>query len=335
VGPGDLHRIMAGLPRFDDPAVLVGTETSDDAGVYRLDDERAIVCTADFITPVTDDAYRFGQVAAANSISDVYAMGGRPLAALALCLFPKALEEETARAILAGGVDKAHEAGAPIVGGHTVRNDELLYGLSVTGVIHPQKILRNIGAKPGDALVLSKPLGTGLIINGRRKGLGSDEELDVALASMASLNRAASELAVRFDAHACTDITGFGLAGHALEMAQGSGVGVVVDAAQLPILPGAIARAREGVTTASTKSNRASAADRLRSDGPLPAELDQIVHDPQTSGGLLIAVRATVADELVAALRAAGATRAARIAEVVEAARPFLEVRGRLPVDTR
>ncbi len=327
MGPGDLHVIMGSLPRPHDPAVLVGTETSDDAGVYALDAERALVCTADFITPVVDDPYRFGQVAAANSLSDVYAMGGRPLAALALCAFPKLLEPEVAREILAGGQDKVVEAGAAIVGGHTVRNEELFYGLSVTGLVHPRQILRNVGARPGDALVLTKALGTGLIINGRRKGLGSDEEVDAALRSMAALNRAASELAVRFGAHACTDVTGFGLAGHGLEMAAGSGVGVIVHGSRLPVLAGARERAREGVTTASTKMNRAAAAARLRAPAPLPVELDQIVHDPQTSGGLLIAVPAAVAEELVAALHAAGAGAAARIADVVEAADPFLEIR--------
>ncbi len=328
MGPGDLHALLAGLPRPYDPAVLVGTETSDDAGVYALDEERAIVVTADFITPVADDPYRFGQVAAANSLSDVYAMGGRPLAALALCGFPKELEPEAARGILAGGQDKVTEAGAAIIGGHTVRNPELLYGLSVTGLVHPRRILRNIGARPGDALVLTKPLGTGLLINGMRKGLGGGAEWEAALASMATLNRGASAAALRFEAHACTDITGFGLVGHTLEMAIGSGVGVVVDAAALPILDGALARAQAGVTTASTRQNRAAAAARLRSDEPLPSLLSEIVHDPQTSGGLLIAVAAAHAEALVAACVEAGATRAAQIGEVVDSAEPFLKLTG-------
>ncbi len=326
---------MAGLPRPTDSAVLVGTETGDDAGVYALSDEVALVQTADFITPVVDDPYRFGQVAAANSISDVYAMGGRPVTALALCAFPKELAPDVAREILAGGQDKVAEAGASILGGHTVRNEELLYGLSVTGVVHPKKILRNVGAKPGDALVLTKALGTGLIINGRRKGLGSDEELDAALQQMATLNRVASELAVAFAAHACTDITGFGLSGHTLGMAVGSGVGVVIDATSLPLLPGARARITDGVTTGSTKPNRAAATPRMRLSEPLSTELDQIVHDPQTSGGLLIALPAALADELVAALREKGVPRAARIGEVVAAGEPYLDVRGALPPASR
>ncbi|MSP59271.1 MAG: selenide, water dikinase SelD [Myxococcales bacterium] len=328
MGPGDLHAILAGLPRPLDAAVLVGTETGDDAGVYALDADRAIVCTADFITPVVDDPYRFGQVAAANSLSDVFAMGGRPLAALALCAFPKELDPDVAREILRGGQDKVIEAGAAIVGGHTVRNAELLYGLSVTGIVDPKKILRNVGARPGDALVLTKALGTGLVINGRRKGLGSDEDLEVALLSMELLNRGAAEAAVRFGAHACTDITGFGLAGHALGMAIGSGVGVVVHAEHLPLLPGVLARIREGVSTGSTRSNRSSCAPRLKTATALSTEMDQIVHDPQTSGGLLIAVAAERADELVAACLAAGAARTSRIGDVVATSEPFLEIRG-------
>lgn len=331
MGPGDLHKMLFGLPRLADPRVLVGIETADDAGVYALDDERAIVCTADFITPVVDDPYRFGQIAAANSLSDVFAMGGRPLAALALCAFPKELDPAAARDILRGGQDKVSEAGAAIVGGHTVRNPELLYGLSVTGIVHPQRILRNVGARAGDALVLTKALGTGLVINGRRKGLGSEVELEAALASMALLNRAAAELAVAFAAHACTDITGFGLSGHTLEMAIGSGVAVAVEAARLPLLPGVRLLIDAGVTTGSTKGNRAAAEPRLRHATPLTTALDQILHDPQTSGGLLIAVAAAVADELVARLHDAGASAAARIGEVLASDEPYLELHGQLP----
>ena len=310
--------------------MLVGTETSDDAGVYALDDTQAIVCTADFITPVVDDPYRFGQVAAANSLSDVYAMGGRPLCALALCAFPKELDPDVAREILRGGQDKVSEAGAAIVGGHTVRNPELLYGLSVTGVVHRDAILRNVGARPGDALVLTKALGTGLLINGWRRNLGSDDEREAALTSMAQLNRDAARLAVEFSAHACTDITGFGLSGHTLEMAIGSGVGVVVDAARLVLLPGALQRIRDGVSTGSTKVNRAAAGARLRSPTPLAPELDQIVHDPQTSGGLLIAVAADRADELLRRLHESGAGAASRIGEVVATDESYLEIRGQL-----
>jgi selenide,water dikinase len=322
---------MEGLPRPPpNAAVLVGTETGDDAGVYRLDEERALVVTADFITPVCDDAFRFGEVAAANALSDVYAMGGRPLVALAICSFPKGMPGELGTAILAGGQQKAAEAGAAIVGGHTVCNPELFYGLSVTGTVDPRRVVRNVGARPGDALVLSKPLGTGLIINGRRKGLGSDEDLAAALASMAMLNRAAAEAALAAGARAMTDITGFGLVGHAVKMALGSGVRLVFDAGALPVLDGAEALAAQGVTTGSTRGNREAGVGHLESDGPLPPVLDQILHDPQTSGGMLVAVPGDRADALVDAMRAAGATRAARIGEVLATGPAGLQVRGDL-----
>lgn len=334
MGPGDLQKMMAGLGRPCSAEVLVGTETGDDAGVYQLDAERALVVTADFITPVADEPYRFGAIAAANSLSDVFAMGGRPLTALALCCFPKELDAEVAREILAGGTAKAEEAGAQVIGGHTVRNPELLYGLSVTGVVHPGRILRNVGVRPGDALVLTKPLGTGLIINGRRKGLGSDADLDAALDSMSRLNRVAAEAALAVDAHAATDVTGFGLVGHALKMALGSKVGLVFDAAALPLLGGAAALARQGVTTGSTKPNRAAGAGHVRFAGGGSPELDQIVHDPQTSGGLLVAVAAERAGELRARLGEGGVTGAAIIGHAVALAGAAtdvaIEVRGQL-----
>src|SRR5579883_191394 len=326
--------MMEGLPRPSDPAVLVGVETGDDAAVYRLDGDRALVVTADFITPVCDDPFRFGEVAAANALSDVYAMGGRPLVAVALCSFPKGLPAELARGILAGGLSKAAEAGCAVVGGHTVCNPELFYGLSVTGQVHPERIVRNVGARPGDALILTKPLGTGLIINGRRRDLGSDGDLASALASMATLNRAASEAAVAAGARAMTDVTGFGFVGHALKMATGSGVTFAIDAAALPILDGAEPLARQGVTTGSTGPNRAIGAGRVAVDrASLPPVLDEILHDPQTSGGLLIAVPAERADALLARLRDGAAPRAARIGEALAPARPDeppLRIRGDL-----
>lgn len=327
---------MAGLARPCDPALIVGTETGDDAGVYRLDDERAIVVTADFITPVADDPYMFGQVAAANALSDVFAMGGRPLVAVALCAFPKALDPGVAREILDGGQAKVIEAGAQIAGGHTVRNEELLYGLSVTGIVHPDRVLRNVGARVGDVLVLTKPLGTGLVINGRRKGLTRDADLAAALASMAQLNREAGAAASDLGAHAATDITGFGLLGHALKMARGSGVTLRFDASALPLLDGAVDLARAGVTTGSTRPNRAAASSHLlhdpRRDGQhdpaIPPVLDQLLYDPQTSGGLLVALPASSVEAFLSRVRAAGAERAARIGEVVAQAGAPLEVVG-------
>lgn len=311
--------------------MLVGTETGDDAGVYLLDEERALVVTMDFITPVVDDPYRFGAIAAANSLSDVFAMGGKPLTALAISAFPKGLAAEAARAILAGGQDKAAEAGAVVIGGHTVTNEQLLYGLAVTGIVHPHRILRNVGARPGDVLILTKALGTGLLINGRRKGLGRDAALAAGLASMSLLNQKASEAALALGAHAATDVTGFGLVGHALAMAEGSRVSLIIDAAVLPVLDGALEMAAAGVTTASTRLNRAAGAGKvMAASGALSPALDQILHDPQTSGGLLLALDAERAAEAIARLREHGYARAAVIGRVVESGASPIEVRGDL-----
>jgi selenide,water dikinase len=323
------------MERLQQPAsaeLLVGTETSDDAGVYRLDDRTALVVTADFITPTSDDARLYGQIAAANSLGDVYAMGGRPLTALALCMFPKALEPDVAREILAGGQDKVIEAGAVVAGGHTVRGEELFYGLSVTGVVDPARITRNVGARPGDALVLTKPLGSGLIINGMRKDAISEAEARPTLEILARLNRVACETATAMlpRVHAMTDVTGFGLVGHALGMLGGGGVSLHVDLPSLPLY----ARARDmhaaGVTTGSTKPNRAHGAGRVRAafDHPAWPFWDALVHDPQTSGGLLIAVDGDAGDELVARLHAAGVEHAARIGEVRASDQPFLTFGG-------
>jgi selenide,water dikinase len=318
---------MAGLPRPVNPAVVVGTETADDAGVYRLSDDEAIVCTADFITPPIDDPRLYGQIAAANSLSDVYAMGGRPLAAVALCMFPKALEPDAAREILAGGQDKVVEAGAAVVGGHTVRSEELFYGLSVTGRVHPQKVVRNVGARPGDAVILTKPLGSGLIINGLRKGVMDDERARPILEVLARLNRTAAEVMARFDVHAATDVTGFGLAGHALSMAVGSGIGISLWCDKLPQYPYLAEMVDKGVTTGSTKPNRAHVAPRLKVKATLDKFWDELVHDPQTSGGLLLAVDAAEAAAVVTALQDAGVEHASHIGEVKQADEAYLELR--------
>jgi selenide,water dikinase len=308
--------------------LLVGTETSDDAGVYRLNDREAIVVTADFITPPCDDARLYGQIAAANSLSDVYAMGGRPLTALALCMFPKTLEPEQAREILAGGHDKVHEAGAIVAGGHTVRGEELFYGLSVTGVVDPAQVTRNVGARAGDALVLTKPLGSGLIINGMRKEAIGEAEARPTLEMLARLNRRACEIATAMlpRVHAMTDVTGFGLVGHALGMTAAGGVALHIDLPSLPLY----ARVRDmhaaGVTTGSTKPNRAHGAGRVR--GNLDSFWDALVHDPQTSGGLLIAVDGSAADELVQRLVDGGVEHATRIGEVRASDQPYLDFGG-------
>jgi selenide,water dikinase len=305
-----------GVGRPTNPAVLVGTETGDDAGVYRISDEIAVVCTADFITPVADDPRLYGQVAAANALSDVYAMGGAPLCAVALCLFPKDLEVEAAREILAGGEDKAAEAAAAIVGGHTVRNSELLYGLSVTGRVHPRKIVRNVGARPGDVLVLSKPLGSGLVINGLRKNAIALDEARPVLSRLAELNRRASEIMLEEGAHAATDVTGFGLAGHSLGMARGSGVGIHFSLSALPLYPHVQRLFEAGVKTQSTQPNCDHVSPSVR-DSNLSPFWQALVYDPQTSGGLLMALEPASAARALEKMSDAG-LMAAQVGEVVE-----------------
>jgi selenide,water dikinase len=322
VGPGDLRRIVEGIGGSNDPRLLVGIETGDDAAVFAVEDGLALVSTTDFITPVCDDPYLYGQVAAANAISDVFAMGGTPLLAIAVCGFPEALEPEQARAVLAGGADKAAEAGAVVAGGHTIRNDQLFYGLAVTGRVHPQRVVRNRGARPGDALVLTKPLGAGLIVNGARSGKLGEADLLATCRAMAALNRDAAALMTEAGAHAATDVTGFGLAGHGLGMARASGVTLRVSLGRLPVYPHALELLAQGVKTRGAVANRATYEASVRLAGGAPAATAELVYDPQTSGGLLIALPPAAAETLVAALRARGVTAAAIIGEAVDADGP-------------
>jgi selenide, water dikinase len=296
---------------------LVGRETGDDAAVYSLTDETALVSTTDFITPVCDDPYLFGQVAAANALSDVYAMGGRPLIALAICAFPEELASETAAAICAGGEAKVTEAGATVVGGHTVRNPELFYGLAVTGLISPKEIVRNVGARVGDLLVLTKPLGTGIMINAFRQGKVGEEELLETCRAMARLNARPSEVMRRFEVHAATDVTGFGLVGHALGMAKASGVGMRIWSEHLPTFPGVIELIDSGVTSKGAKLNRKAFAADVGFAGDTWGARETLPFDPQTAGGLLAAVAPGQARELLDALGEV-APAATIIGEVVE-----------------
>ena len=230
-------QVLHGLPKFDNPDMLVGTETSDDAGVYRLGPDLAIVNTVDFFTPIVDDPYVFGQIAAANSLSDVYAMGGEPKTCMNIVCFPKGkMDIEILGEILRGGADKVKESGAVIIGGHSIIDEEIKYGMAVTGVIHPDKIFRNVGVQEGDALVLTKALGTGIISTALKKGKASKESVDAAVQSMITLNAVASKVARKFPVHACSDVTGFGILGHALGMASGSSVTLVIESAKLPLL---------------------------------------------------------------------------------------------------
>jgi selenide,water dikinase len=325
----DLSEIIkefAGAAKTD-PNLLVGFETGDDAGVYRLTDDLALVQTVDYITPVVDDPYLFGQVAAANSISDVYAMGGRPLTAMNLCNFPaKNIDRSSLRRILEGGFSKIKEAGATLVGGHTVRDDELKYGLSVTGLINPKRILTNAAARAGDHLVLTKPVGTGVIITGYRRGLAAEDLLMRAVNWMAALNRTACETMLEFDSHACTDITGFGLSGHALGMARGSNVRMRIRFNDVPRYDESLDLIGQGVATSVTGSNLEVVQDYLTFSGSFTDEEKGLVVDPQTSGGLLISLPADQAPKLVGRLRERGNQVAAVIGEVVPADRkPGLE----------
>ena len=293
-----------------DPNVIVGHASADDAGVYRLDDERALVLTVDFFTPIVDDPYDYGRIAAANALSDIYAMGARPLCALAIAAFPEDLDPKIVAAVLRGGAAVAAEAGIAIAGGHTIKDDEPKYGLSVTGVVHPERILRNDTGRPGDALILTKPLGTGILTTARRSDEIGDAALAPAVASMVALNRTASEVALGFSVSAMTDVTGFGLLGHLREMLGGR-LGARIQAAGVPLLPGALALAARGVVPGGTRTNLAAALERgARFDPGLAAGLDAVLCDAQTSGGLLIAADAADASSLLEALHAAGVTHA-------------------------
>jgi len=286
--------------------------------VYRLSADTAVISTADFITPPVDDPYWFGQIAAANSLSDVYAMGGRPILALNLVMYPsKALDMGLLKEILRGGNDKAVEAGACMAGGHSVDDNEPKYGLAVTGVVHPERIWTNAGARPGDALVLTKPLGTGVLFNANRSGKLLYPDLEALLPVIAALNGPALEAARQFDVHAATDITGFGLLGHCLEMARASATRIHLSYRSLPFHPHAAAMYRRGETTGSNPANRKAVDGSWELRLKLSAAEEELLFDPQTSGGLLLSVPDAQADELVRSLRAGGVGDAARIAEVL------------------
>ena len=311
---------LNGLNFHRDSNLLVGIETSDDAAVYKLSADLAMVNTVDFITPPVDDPYWFGQIAAANSISDVYSMGGKPLTALNVVMFPSGqLDMGILREILRGGNDKVVEAGACLAGGHTVDDNEPKYGLCVNGVVHPDRIITNAGAKPGDTLILTKPLGSGVLFNAVRARKFDMKELERSvLPTVASLNRLAIEKALAFDLHACTDITGFGLLGHVLEMAAGSGVHAVLDYKALPFYPGAHDMYKIGQTTGSNKANRDLVARHpLTMAIDLTRSQEELLYDPQTSGGLLLSLPKDQAQKLLLQLHGAGIDAAVRIGGII------------------
>jgi len=301
--------------------LLVGYETSDDAGVYRLTDEIAVVTTADFITPPVNDPYQYGQIAAANAISDVYAMGGEPKVCLNLVCFPsKKLPPEDLDGIIAGALNKITEAGAVLAGGHSVEDDEPKFGLSVLGLVHPKKVWRNGGARKGDALVLTKPLGSGVLFNANLKKWVSPGAMQACVDALIHLNKGAAEAMKAFDIHAVTDITGFGLAGHAMEMAKASGAELSMRMDALPVMDEAFAMYQKGVSTGVNRFNEQLVRQHLRFDTSFPDWKKQIVFDPQTSGGLLAALPAEQAEDLVEALKQVPTPTAALIGEVTNVA---------------
>jgi len=287
----------------------------------------ALISTVDYITPPVNDPYWFGQIAAANSLSDVYAMGGKPLTALNLVMFPsKKLDMAFLKDILRGGSDKVLEADASMAGGHSVDDNEPKYGLAVTGSVHPDRILTNCGSRAGDALILTKPLGTGVLFNANRSGKLPYVELAAILPQVAALNRKAVEVAVKFDVHACTDVTGFGILGHTLELARGSDVRIDLIYENLPFYPYALQMYQKGETTGSNKGNRKLAEGAWEISSDKSAEEQALLFDPQTSGGLLIAVHHSQADELISQLKKEGVEAAVRVGEVVASDKPFIRV---------
>src|SRR5579883_1126984 len=299
------------MPRNDNPNVLVGFDTNDDAGVYRLSDELALVQTVDFFTPIVDDPFTFGAIAAANSLSDVYAMGGAPISALSVVAYPGSGDAGVLEAILRGGLEKMREAACAVIGGHSVNDPEIKFGYAVTGTVHPARVKTNAGARPGDALVFTKALGTGVIGTALKRGIAGEASVNAATESMLRLNRDACRAMLAFDTHACTDITGFGLLGHAREMAVASGVTLEIESGAIPLLPGALDAARAGAIPGGLKNNLEFASCAVEAAREIDPALLQLLYDPQTSGGLLISIPEHEAAGLESAIP--GARRVGRV----------------------
>ncbi len=294
--------MLAAIPRVTNENVLVGFDTADDAGVYKLTPELALVQTVDFFTPIVDDPYTFGAIAAANSLSDVYAMGGKPISALSLLAYPAKGDLGALEQILKGGAEKIHESGCVILGGHSIADDEIKFGYSVTGTVHPDRVKANAGARAGDALIFTKRIGTGVITTALKREIAKDSDVQAAIDSMLTLNRRACEAMLAYDVHGCTDVTGFGLIGHAREMALGSGVTLEIDTARVQFLPGALDYARQGALPGGLKNNREFASCAVETARRIPPEIENLLYDPQTSGGLLISLPESDAAQLERAL---------------------------------
>jgi selenide,water dikinase len=320
--------VLGKLARQHDPNVLIGFETADDAGVYQLTPELALVQTVDFFTPIVDDPYVFGQIAATNALSDVYAMGGWPISALALVCFPDGGDLKVLEEMLAGGLSKMIEAHCALIGGHSIRDEEIKLGYAVTGTIHPQQVLANSGAKAGDRLIFTKALGTGVISTAIKRGKADAAWIRHAVRSMTTLNKAAAEVVTSspgFEVHGMTDVTGFGMIGHAREMAIASAVSIRMHASRVPLLEGALECVRAGYVPGGLKANRNFADSCVEYDAAVPEEIRTLLYDPQTAGGLLISVAEKDTERLVAALRNAGID-AVEIGEVVPKQKPLITV---------
>jgi selenide,water dikinase len=314
----DLKKALAGLPHIFDPRVLVSSETCDDAGVFKLSEQTALVQSVDVFTPVVDDPYVFGQIAAANSVSDIYAMGGRPLTALSIIAFPvDKISHRLMNKMLQGGIDKLREAGTVLLGGHSIKNKEIMLGFSVTGLIHPRRIISNDKAKPGDTLILTKPLGTGIISFASQIGRAKSSWIKEVSRSMSELNKTASEVMVWAGVRTATDVTGFGLLGHLSEMAVQSGVAVAIDADSVPVFSGVRACVRQQIISGAIERNREYASKFVEKDASVKDELEIPLYDPQTSGGLLMCVGPKKAEAVLAKLHKKGLSRATVIGRVV------------------
>ena len=339
LNPATLDAVLRKLPRQTDPNVLVGFDTNDDAGIYLIGEGLALVQTVDFFTPIVDDPFLFGQIAAANSLSDVYAMGGRPITSLSIVGFPEKGDPEILEQIIRGGLAKMNEAKCSVIGGHSIRNEDMLFGYAVTGLINPQRVWRNVGAKPGDILLFTKPLGTGVITTALKKDRASAESLASAVGAMSTLNAAAAAALQEVEEkaqsgkpiHAVTDVTGFSLLGHAREMALGDPangldpVSFEIDHASFSYFPGAIEAAREGHLSGGLKNNRAFIGECAAFDPGVASEYQDLLFDPQTSGGFLVAIDADHADSAVAAFARHGVS-ARRVGRVVSKTAPLIRV---------
>jgi selenide,water dikinase len=322
-----LDSVLAKLPKQTDPNVLIGFDTADDAGVYRLTPDLALVQTVDFFTPIVDDPYTFGQIAAANALSDVYAMGGRPISALSIVGFPNTGRDvEILERIVEGGLSKMQEAGCAVIGGHSIGDEEIKFGYAVTGLVNPARVWSNAAARPGDRLLLTKRIGTGVISTALKQDRASETAVKAAAESMLTLNRAASEAALLFQIHSATDITGFGLLGHAREMAAGSKVSLAIDSAAVEFLPEAPEYARAGFIPGGLKRNIEFIADCVEFSNGVQQEVRTLLFDPQTSGGLLLSVAPEDAPRVLSALRERNVP-AREIGEVVEKTKPLILVR--------